>query len=113
MFNQIRIAMAEVASHSAGAIEEALGGTFLGEFITSESGRVNPEQGFRFAWAAGVIVAAAVVLGTPPKAAASCSGGFSGCHSQAHCIMYCQVWEGCSWGVCYTDRQWPHPCDCS
>ena len=34
----------------------------------NESGRVNPEQGFRFARAAGLIVAAMVVLGSPPKA---------------------------------------------
>ena len=26
---------------------------FVGEFIMNESGRVNPEQGFRVAWAAG------------------------------------------------------------
>ena len=52
----------------AGAVASVPGSGLLGEFILSESGRVNPEQGFRLAWAAGVIVAAMVVFGTPPKA---------------------------------------------
>ena len=70
------------------AIEQAgelLTTGFVGELIRSESGRVNPEQGFRLAGAAGVIVAAMVGLGTPPKAAAHhlCSEyGFLGCRSQ-------------------------------
>ena len=62
----------DLIQSAAGAVTSVLGSGFLGEFIPSESGRVNPEQGFRLAWAAGVIVAAMVVLGTPPKAEASC-----------------------------------------
>ena len=75
---------------------------FVGEFIMNESGRVNPEQGFRFAWAAGLIVAAMVVLGTPPKAAAygSCGSSSSGCVTNGQCTMWCQIYQGCNWGQC-------------
>ena len=38
---------------------------FLWEFIISEETGVRPQQGFRVAWAGGVLVAASVVLGTP------------------------------------------------
>ena len=72
----------------AGAVASVPGSGFLGEFILSESGRVNPEQGFRLAWAAGVIVAAMVVLGTPPPVAA-CPQGNS-CSSKADCEGYCR-----------------------
>ena len=87
---------------AAGAVASVPGSGFLGEFILSESGRVNPEQGFRLAWAAGVIVAAMVVLGTPPKAAAhhSCGSSSSGCVSNGQCTMWCQIYEGCNWGQC-------------
>ena len=83
-------------------IESALDGSgFIGEFVRSESGRVNPEQGFRVAWAAGVIVAAMVVLGTPPKAAASCGTSIA-CNngSNAMCMQYCTVFQGCDSGHC-------------
>ena len=89
---------------------------FVGEFIMNESGRVNPEQGFRFAWAAGVIVAAMVVLGTPPKAAAHhhCSTVEStGCVTDLQCRMWCQVWEGCLNGWCKKNHPTKDPfCYC-
>ena len=73
----------------AGAVASVPGSGFLGEFILSESGRVNPEHGFRLAWAAGVIVAAMVVLGTPPKVSA-CPGSISkSCSSGWDCRIPC------------------------
>ena len=88
---------------------------FVGEFIMNESGRVNPEQGFRFAWAAGLIVAAMVVLGTPPKVAAhhQCSTTTSpGCVAHGQCRMWCQVWEGCSNGWCVNKKEPGSYCQC-
>ena len=85
-------------------IESALDGSgFIGEFVRSESGRVNPEQGFRVAWAAGVIVAAMVVLGTPPQAAASCGNTSISCTlpgGNAMCLQICTVHRGCNSGYC-------------
>ena len=84
----------------AGTVASVPGSGFLGEFILSESGRVNPEQGFRLAWAAGVIVAAMVVLGTPPQAAAHCSGShYYGCNSTSECDGFCAQHNGC-YGDC-------------
>ena len=61
---------------------------FVGEFIMNESGRVNPEQGFRFAWTGGLLVAAAVFLGTPiPSSACPAT---TGCSSKADCEGYCR-----------------------
>ena len=88
---------------------------FVGEFIMNESGRVNPEQGFRLAWAAGVIVAAMVVLGSPPKAAAHehCSSiKSSGCVTKAQCVMWCQVWEECNSGWCVNPGSVKSYCRC-
>ena len=86
----------------AAAVAFVPGSGFLGEFILSESGRVNPEQGFRLAWAAGVIVAAMVVLGTPEKAAAHCPHwGYDNCDSTAQCANYCIVVHGCWEAVCF------------
>ena len=100
----------------ARSVASVPGSGFIGEFILSESGRVNPEQGFRLAWAAGVIVAAMVVLGTPPKAAAhhQCSSTTSSvCVSDGQCGMWCQVWEGCNWGVCHNPGEDDSYCQCS
>lgn len=47
--------------------------SFVSEFITSETGSVRQRNGLPVAWGAGVLVAAAIVLGTPGKAAA-CGG---------------------------------------
>ena len=91
-----------------------------GVFFRSESGRVNPEQGFRLAWAAGVIVAAMVVLGTPPKAAAHhhCSTveSIGLRRTDWQCRMWCQVWEECRDGWCVKDHPEKDPnslCQCS
>ena len=106
----------DLIQSAAGAVASVLGSGFLGEFILSESGRVNPEQGFRFAWAAGIIVAAMVVLGTPPKAAAHhhCSIVEStGCVTNLQCRMWCQVWEECLDGWCIKDHPTKDPfCKC-
>ena len=73
---------------------------FVGEFIMNESGRVNPNQGLRLAWAAGVIVAAMVVLGTPPRATAHCASGHPwNCPSHQYCQMAC-AYHGCNSGSC-------------
>ena len=96
-------------------IESALGSGFIAELITSESGRVNPEQGFRFAWAAGVIVAAMVVLGTPPRAAASCGETGISClnGSSAMCLQICTVFKGCESGSCRQGKEGEDPtCYC-
>ena len=76
---------------------------FVGELIMSESGRVNPEKGFRLAWAAGVIVTAMVVLGSPPQAAAHpyCLKYTVSCVHDAMCLQYCMVHLGCHWGECF------------
>ena len=50
----------------------ALGSGFIAEFVRSESGEVSPKQGFPVAWTGGLLVAAAVVFGTPPRASADC-----------------------------------------
>ncbi len=126
MFNKIRTAIVAVASNpvavvkdamesAAKAIEATLDGTFLGEFIMSESGRVNPEQGFRLAWGAGVIVAAMVVLGTPPQAAAHHCKNYSYlyCDSTAQCQAWCRVAKGCWGGSCTTHCAEHTECRCS
>ena len=103
MLEKIQTAIAAAVSHAAGGIASALDGSgFIGELIRSESGRVNPEQGFRLAWAAGVIVAAMVVLGSPPKAVAhhSCGSSSSGCVSNGQCTMWCQIYQSCNYGQC-------------
>ena len=46
--------------------------SFVSEFLTNETGFVRQRTGLPVAWAAGVLVAAAVVLGTPGPAAAAC-----------------------------------------
>ena len=61
---------------------------FVGEFIMNESGRVNPEQGFRLAWTGGLLLAAAVFLGTPNPSSACPSTG--SCSSKADCEGYCR-----------------------
>ena len=90
---------------------------FVGAFIMNESGRVNPEQGFRFAWGAGVIVAAMVVLGSPPKVAAHpghCSSiNDPVCSSTGQCAMWCQIYEGCSWGTCHNPNKDDSYCTCN
>ena len=61
---------------------------FVGEFIMNESGRVNPEQGFRLAWTGGLLLAGAVFLGTPNPSSAC--PGISSCSSKADCEGYCR-----------------------
>ena len=75
---------------AAQAIESALG-SGLTEFVRSESGEVSPEHGFPVAWTGGLLVAAMVVLGSPPQAAAHCGGQYhySGCSSDTECSHYC------------------------
>ena len=113
MLEKIQTAIAAAVSHAAGGIESALDGSgFIGEFIRNESGRVNPEQGFRFAWAAGLIVAAMVVLGSPPKAEASCNYSSSGCVRHGQCTMWCQIYRGCNYGQCYFPNSPISYCQC-
>ena len=122
LFSTLFASLAVVGERLSSAIEQVnelltSRSGFVGEFIMNESGRVNPGQGFRFAWAAGVIVAAMVVLGTPPKAAAHhhCSSIEStGCVTDWQCRMWCQVWEECSDGWCVKDHPTKDPfCKCS
>jgi hypothetical protein len=94
--------------------------SFVNEFFASETGFVRQRHGLPVAWAAGVLVAAAVVLGTPGSAAAGCGptpcnvigecagmGGSSGCNwmciTQGHYCGQCEFgaggyYEGCQ---CY------------
>lgn len=85
----------------------------MSEFITNETGFVRQRTGLPVAWAAGVLVAAAVILGTPGTAAAcggtpcdwigSCVGWPSGqcnylCITQGHACGECRqegthVWD--------------------
>ena len=110
--------LAIIGEHLSSAIEQAgelltSRTGFVGEFILNESGRVNPEQGFRFSWAAGVIVAAMVVLGTPPKAVASCYDyTSSGCVVHGQCTMWCQIEKGCNYGQCYNPGTKRSYCQC-
>lgn len=82
----------------------------MSEFITSETGFVRQRTGLPVAWAAGVLVAAVILLGTPEKAAAHCSGGghvFSGC-TDASCSGWCIAVHGCPSGICTQ----PNVCVC-
>ena len=54
----------------------ALESGFIAEFVRSESGEVSLKQGFPVAWTGGLLVAAMVVLGSPPQVAAHCNGSF-------------------------------------
>ena len=84
------------------AIASVPGSGFLADFVLSESGEVSPEQGFPVAWTGGLLVAAMVVLGSPPQAAAHCPHyGYNNCDSNAQCYTYCRN-RGCSGGACET-----------
>ena len=79
----------------------ALGSGFIAEFVRSESGEVSPKQGFPVAWTGGLLVAAMVVLGSPPQAAASCNQGFyHSCTSRHQCYYVCRVQQTCSYYAC-------------
>ena len=69
----------------------ALGSGFIAEFARSESGEVSPKQGFPVAWTGGLLVAAMVVLGSPPQASAHCaySPHYQGCSTSTECSHYC------------------------
>ena len=92
---------------AAQAIESALG-SGLTEFVRSESGEVSPEHGFPVAWTGGLLVAAMVVLGSPPQAAAHCNGSshYYGCDTNSECAVHCEVHGGpdcggsCDIGIC-------------
>ena len=76
--------------------------SFIGEFITCESGRGRPQQALPVAWTGGLLIAATVILGTPPKAAADCPHwGYDYCDSTAQCLNYCIVVHGCWEAVCF------------
>ena len=90
----------------AQAVASVPGSGFLADFVLSESGEVSPEQGFPVAWTGGLLVAAMVVLGSPPQAAAHCNGSshWYGCNTNTECIRYCEVHGNCSgscdYGIC-------------
>ena len=66
--------IAGLASALIGVAGSALGSGFIAEFARSESGEVNPKQGLPVAWTGGLLVAAMVVLGSPPQTVAHCGG---------------------------------------
>ena len=74
--------------------------SFIGEFITCESGRGRPQQALPVAWTGGLLIAAMVILGSPPQAAASC-GWTVRCVHSAMCLQYCMVHLACTWGECF------------
>ena len=78
----------EAAAQAVGSVP---GSGFLADFVLSESGEVSPEQGFPVAWTGGLLVAAMVVLGSPPQAAAHCNNTYhySGCSNDTECSHYC------------------------
>ena len=78
---------------AAQAVASVPGSGFLADFVLSESGEVSPEQGFPVAWTGGLLVAAMVVLGSPPQAAAHCTGSYhyQGCSSNTECDNYCET----------------------
>ena len=92
----------------AQAVASAPGSGFLADFVLSESGEVSPEQGFPVAWTGGLLVAAMVVLGSPPQAAAHCNGSahLYGCDTNSECAVHCEVHGGpdcggsCDYGIC-------------
>ena len=86
---------------AAQAIASVPGSGFLADFVLSESGEVSPEQGFPVAWTGGLLVAAMVVLGSPPQAAAHCGGLESGesCFSDSYCAAFCWNHNECG-GSC-------------
>jgi hypothetical protein len=79
---------------------------FMAEFLASETGFVRQRHGLPVAWTAGVLVAAAVILGMPGKAEAYCRQ-FPGCAGDAACAAQCQ-YSGCATGWCHT----PNECVC-
>ena len=92
---------------AAQAIASAPGSGFLADFVLSESGEVSPEHGFPVAWTGGLLVAAMVVLGSPPQAAAHCNGSshYYGCNSHSECNNYCSQHAcgcggSCDYGIC-------------
>ena len=87
---------------------------FIGEFITCESGRARPQQALPVAWTGGLLIAATVILGTPPKAAAHCPHyGYNNCSSNAQCEAYCRN-RGCSGWNCKVQCEENHTvCVCS
>ena len=81
---------------AAQAIASAPGSGFLADFVLSESGEVSPEQGFPVAWTGGLLVAAMVVLGSPPQAAAHCGGLHSiSCNNNNDCRIRCGNHANC------------------
>ncbi len=93
---------------AAQAVASAPGSGFLADFVLSESGEVSPEQGFPVAWTGGLLVAAMVVLGSPPQAAAHCNGSshLYGCNTNNGCAAHCAHHAGndcggsCDYGIC-------------
>ena len=102
-----------VAQGLVEAAGSALGSGFIAEFVRSESGEVSAKQGFPVAWTGGLLVAAMVVLGSPPQASAHCSGvlHWSGCYSSAACNYWCGFHNGCS-GYCYHPPKVSPKCKC-
>ena len=83
----------EVAAQAVASVPRS---GFLADFVLSESGEVSPEQGFPVAWTGGLLVAAMVVLGSPPQAAAHCNGSshYYGCDTNSECDIHCEVHGG-------------------
>ena len=79
-----------VAKGLVEAAGPALGSGFIAEFVRSESGEVSPKQGFPVAWAGGLLIAAAVVLGAPDTARAEvCSEVGGSCTADWQCATFC------------------------
>ena len=100
--------VAGLASDLIGVAGSALGSGFIAEFVRSESGEVSPKQGFSVAWTGGLLIAAMVVLGSPPPAVAHCGGleSSSSCNSNTDCGHHCSGHGGndcggsCHQGYC-------------
>ena len=97
---KLRNPIAGLASDFTGVAGSALVRGFIADFVRSESGEVDPKQGLPVAWTGGLLIAAMVILGSPPQAAASC-GWTVRCVHDAMCLQYCMVHLGCAWGECF------------
>lgn len=63
--------------------------SFVSEFIASETGFVRQRDGLPVAWAAGVLVAAAILFGMPEKVHAACGWGPSCTPGVSDCGQLC------------------------
>lgn len=83
-------------------------------FLVNESGFISSHRGLPVAWAVGVLVVGAALLGTPQKAEAGC-GYLPNCSSDSTCESRCINVTTCTNGQCETawvDGEYKDVCSC-